>query len=195
MVRRQGHCRRDDVRRRAAADQRRRGAPRANDREPPPERGEVHAGWWSGRGQHVCRYGEGAGHAPDRRYRSGYRAGDAPTIVPAVHAGRGDAGSSKGGLGFGLALVKGLVEMHGGEVCAHSDGPGKGAEFVVELPLDVTAAAEAGSAAARTATRRRRVLIIEDNIDTADSLKRGARVWRARHRGRLRRSRGVGQGP
>ena len=56
---------------------------------------------------------------------------------------------SKGGLGLGLALVKGLVEMHGGEVCAHSDGPGKGAEFVVELPLDVTAAAEAGSAAAR----------------------------------------------
>ena len=48
---------------------------------------------------------------------------------------------SKGGLGLGLALVKGLVEMHGGEVCAHSDGPGKGAEFVVELPLDVAAAA------------------------------------------------------
>jgi two-component system, chemotaxis family, CheB/CheR fusion protein len=78
---------------------------------------------------------------------------------------------SKGGLGLGLALVKGLVEMHGGEVCAHSDGPGKGAEFVVELPLDGTAAAEASPAAARTATRRRRVLIIEDNIDAADSLR------------------------
>ena len=78
---------------------------------------------------------------------------------------------STGGLGLGLALVKGLVEMHGGEVCAYSDGPGKGAEFVVELPLDVTAAAEAGSAAVRTATRRRRVLIIEDNIDAANSLK------------------------
>ena len=42
---------------------------------------------------------------------------------------------SKGGLGLGLALVKSLVELHGGEVCAHSDGPGMGAEFVVELPL------------------------------------------------------------
>ena len=78
---------------------------------------------------------------------------------------------SKGGLGLGLALVKGLVEMHGGEICAHSDGPGKGAEFVVELPLDVAAAHESSPTAARTAGRRRRVLIIEDNIDAADSLR------------------------
>jgi PAS domain S-box-containing protein len=78
---------------------------------------------------------------------------------------------SKGGLGLGLALVKGLVEMHGGEVCAHSDGPGKGAEFMVELPLDETAVAEASSRAVGTAGRHRRVLIIEDNRDAADSLR------------------------
>jgi PAS domain S-box-containing protein len=77
---------------------------------------------------------------------------------------------SKGGLGLGLALVKGLVEMHGGEVCANSDGPGKGAEFIVELPLDATLAA-AKPDVAGTETRGRRVLIIEDNVDAADSLR------------------------
>jgi PAS domain S-box-containing protein len=78
---------------------------------------------------------------------------------------------SKGGLGLGLALVKGLVELHGGTIGARSDGLGKGAEFVVRLPLAI----EAGEAAeARLASRKpagRRVLIIEDNIDAADSLR------------------------
>jgi len=43
---------------------------------------------------------------------------------------------SKGGLGLGLALVKGLIELHGGEITAHSAGLGLGAEFVIRLPLD-----------------------------------------------------------
>jgi two-component system CheB/CheR fusion protein len=78
---------------------------------------------------------------------------------------------SKGGLGLGLALVKGLVEMHGGEVCAHSDGSGKGAEFVVELPLQATSADRASPTAVGAKPSGRRVLIIEDNIDAADSLR------------------------
>ena len=78
---------------------------------------------------------------------------------------------SKGGLGLGLALVKGLVEMHGGDVCAHSDGPGKGAEFVVELPLEAKPADEALPREVGGEQIRRRVLIIEDNIDAADSLR------------------------
>jgi PAS domain S-box-containing protein len=78
---------------------------------------------------------------------------------------------SKGGLGLGLALVKGLVEMHGGEVCAHSDGPGKGSDFVVELPLDATSDAVATPSPSRPESGSRRVLIIEDNIDAADSLR------------------------
>jgi PAS domain S-box-containing protein len=76
---------------------------------------------------------------------------------------------SKGGLGLGLALVKGLVELHGGDVMAHSPGLGKGAEFIVRLPLaveDVAAPRPCG----RATRGGRRVLIIEDNIDAADSL-------------------------
>src|SRR5207245_7950397 len=42
---------------------------------------------------------------------------------------------SQGGLGIGLALVRGLVELHGGKIEAHSDGPRKGSEFIVRLPV------------------------------------------------------------
>ncbi|HET9594225.1 MAG TPA: ATP-binding protein [Anaeromyxobacteraceae bacterium] len=79
---------------------------------------------------------------------------------------------SRGGLGLGLALVKELVELHGGEVAAHSAGPGHGSEFVVRLPL--AAAAERAPAAdpeIAPAAGRRRVLIIEDNVDAADTLR------------------------
>jgi PAS domain S-box-containing protein len=78
---------------------------------------------------------------------------------------------SKGGLGLGLALVKGLVEMHGGEVRAHSDSPGKGSEFAVELPLDETADTQPSASAAGPERSGRRVLVIEDNHDAADSLR------------------------
>jgi two-component system CheB/CheR fusion protein len=78
---------------------------------------------------------------------------------------------SKGGLGLGLALVKGLVELHGGVVSARSGGPGQGAEFMVELPLDETAVGVANPPAVTPEGSRRRVLIIEDNRDAADSLR------------------------
>ncbi len=78
---------------------------------------------------------------------------------------------TKGGLGLGLALVKGLVELHGGLVTAASGGLGKGAEFVVQLPLDGSRRADSGPDRAAGPRRRRRVLIIEDNIDAADSLR------------------------
>ncbi|HYD40910.1 MAG TPA: ATP-binding protein [Anaeromyxobacter sp.] len=75
-----------------------------------------------------------------------------------------------GGLGLGLALVKGLVELHGGTVRAQSEGPGKGAEFVIELPRSDGATATA-PAAPPPPRLRRRVLVIEDNVDAAESLR------------------------
>jgi signal transduction histidine kinase len=78
---------------------------------------------------------------------------------------------SKGGLGLGLALIKGLVEMHGGSIQAQSEGLGKGAGFVVRLPLDGGAAPDKPAGRERGPRVRRRVLIIEDNLDAAESLR------------------------
>jgi CheY-like chemotaxis protein len=77
---------------------------------------------------------------------------------------------SKGGLGLGLALVKGLVELHGGQISASSEGLGKGTEFVVRLPFDGAPAREHAVLAADRSAGRRRILIIEDNRDAAESL-------------------------
>jgi signal transduction histidine kinase len=79
---------------------------------------------------------------------------------------------SGGGLGIGLALSRGLVEMHGGTLSADSQGLGHGSEFTVRLPLDRIAAAtheEPDSSFAAT-TRQRRVLIADDNLDAGESL-------------------------
>ncbi len=79
---------------------------------------------------------------------------------------------SRGGLGLGLALVKGLAELHGGTVSASSAGPGHGSEFVLHLPLeDRSARALTGREPPARTSRARRVLIIEDNPDAAESLK------------------------
>ena len=78
-----------------------------------------------------------------------------------------------GGLGIGLSLVQRLVELHGGSVTAFSDGPGRGSEFVVRLPVALTTPAlspEPDGARSRAAAASRRVLIVDDNQDSADSL-------------------------
>jgi CheY-like chemotaxis protein len=79
---------------------------------------------------------------------------------------------TQGGLGIGLTIVKQLVAMHGGTVTAHSDGLGLGSEFVVSLPLDEGATQE-GTAVAPGGTKpleRRRILVVDDNKDSALSL-------------------------
>jgi signal transduction histidine kinase len=78
---------------------------------------------------------------------------------------------SKGGLGLGLAVVRGLAELHGGRVEAASAGRGRGAEFTVRLPVEAEPPAlSAPPAPAAPAGARLRVLVIEDNKDAADSL-------------------------
>ena len=77
---------------------------------------------------------------------------------------------SKGGLGLGLALAKGLAKLHGGDVTANSAGLGQGAEFVVRLPLAMEKPATPQPGASATKSHRR-VLVIEDNLDAADSLR------------------------
>ncbi|HEY4445711.1 MAG TPA: PAS domain-containing protein [Steroidobacteraceae bacterium] len=80
---------------------------------------------------------------------------------------------SDGGLGIGLALVRGLVELHGGAVEAMSEGPGRGSKFTVRLPLADSVASVAAAAeteAPTVATVGRRVLVADDNKDAADAL-------------------------
>jgi signal transduction histidine kinase len=109
-----------------------------------------------------------------------------PTVLPEVFDlftqssqlnGRGQTG-----LGIGLALAKRLVQMHGGEVRAHSDGPGKGSEFTVLLPHQTGASAAATAAAAAAGLAKavepaalstivaRRILVADDNSDALESL-------------------------
>ena len=79
-----------------------------------------------------------------------------------------------GGLGLGLAISKALVEMHGGRIEAHSEGPGKGATFSVRLPLTVPAGRpKAGTAAAPPpeAVRSLRILLVEDHGVTAKLMR------------------------
>ena len=88
---------------------------------------------------------------------------------------------AQGGLGLGLAIVHGLVELHGGSVEAHSEGIGKGSEFVVRLPAApplqpaLVAPPASGPEAARAAGSRR-VLVVDDNTDAAGLLADGVRV-------------------
>ncbi len=83
---------------------------------------------------------------------------------------------SQGGLGIGLTLVRQLVEMHSGRVEAHSEGVGKGSEFVIRLPI-ISIESESKSKGVgpppeqRASFQPRRVLIVDDNVDFADSMK------------------------
>ena len=103
--------------------------------------------------------------------------GIAPEVLPHVfnlfmQADR-SPGRSQSGLGIGLTLVKTLVEMHGGTVEARSEGPGKGSEFVVRLPIangDAAVDPPPPAEADDHSPLRRRVLVVDDNRDAADSL-------------------------
>ena len=91
---------------------------------------------------------------------------------------------SEGGLGIGLTLSRRLMEMHGGAVEARSEGPGRGSEFLLRLPAvhgpesrsEPAAGSNGASADAAEPSRRSRVLIVDDNVDSARSLARLLRL-------------------
>ncbi|MGH8193105.1 MAG: hybrid sensor histidine kinase/response regulator [Woeseiaceae bacterium] len=79
---------------------------------------------------------------------------------------------SRGGLGIGLTLVKNLVEMHGGTVAVHSDGVGRGSEFVLRLPVakDTARPSSEQRLGEPSLVDPRRILVVDDNLDSAESL-------------------------
>ena len=103
-------------------------------------------------------------------------AGIAADVLPHVFdlftQGERSLERTQGGLGIGLSLVKGLVEMHGGTVVAQSDGPGRGSRFVVRLPATLRRDAPQPAAPRSPAgDRPQRILLVEDNPDAAEAMK------------------------
>jgi PAS domain S-box-containing protein len=97
-----------------------------------------------------------------------------PNIFELFTQGSRSLDRSQGGLGLGLALVRRLIEMHGGRVEAQSTGPGSGAEFIVHLPRIAVAPAQEGAGSAgggaESKTAGVRVLVVDDNVDSAESM-------------------------
>jgi signal transduction histidine kinase len=97
---------------------------------------------------------------------------DAGRIFDAFEQGGRAMTRQFGGLGLGLAIVKRLVEMHEGKISVYSEGRNRGAKFRVQLPLSSAELAEdARASAASVLGRSRRILLVEDNGDTAQTMK------------------------
>ena len=104
---------------------------------------------------------------------SGIDADLLPQVFDLFVQGKRTPDRAQGGLGLGLALVKNIVAMHGGQVGVHSEGAGQGSTFTVELPLARgTAPAPAAPAMPSPAAARgqRRILLVDDNVDAAQTL-------------------------
>lgn len=77
---------------------------------------------------------------------------------------------AKGGLGIGLALVRGVVDLHGGSICADSAGLGKGSEFTMRLPLSIGIVSHQDSEAPEVQPANLRVMVVDDNEDAAETM-------------------------
>jgi signal transduction histidine kinase len=97
-----------------------------------------------------------------------------PTMFELFRRADDSLGRSEGGLGIGLALARGLIEMHGGRIEAFSDGPGKGSEFTIRLPQCEAGAVEQPPRPAveqpGCEPKQLRVLVVDDSVDSAESM-------------------------
>jgi len=94
-----------------------------------------------------------------------------PRVFDRFVQGNTSLDRAQGGLGIGLSLVRGLVELHDGTIEAKSDGPGRGSEFIVRLPLDGLPAPQTQPPSAVSgASGPQRILIVDDNVDAATAL-------------------------
>jgi PAS domain S-box-containing protein len=114
---------------------------------------------------------DGAAEIRVRDTGAGIDAAVLPKVFDAFVQGQHTLARSEGGLGLGLSLVKGITELHGGTVRVESAGRGCGAEFLVRLPLAAPVPLQAWPRpAAARAEAGRRVLVVDDNRDAADSM-------------------------
>jgi PAS domain S-box-containing protein len=109
-------------------------------------------------------------------------AGITPELLPRIFdffvQGERTLARSLGGLGIGLTLVKRLVELHGGSVTAASEGAGRGAEFTIRLPTSAPPREAApGEPALPAARGGKRVLVVDDNVDAAESTAELLELW------------------
>ena len=109
----------------------------------------------------------------------GIAADQLPTVFDLFMQGNSSLDRAQGGLGIGLTLVRGLVELHRGTIEVKSDGPGRGSEFIIRLPvLEAPASQAAPPPAIRTAAPQR-ILIVDDNVDAGNAL--AALLRQAKH--------------
>ncbi|MES2570599.1 MAG: ATP-binding protein [Verrucomicrobiota bacterium] len=107
----------------------------------------------------------GIGIAPDRL----------PEVFELFSQGERSIARSEGGLGIGLTIVKMLTKMHHGRIAAHSDGIDKGSVFTLYFPLAAAPCPDNSTSrpeAAVTHSKRRRIIVVDDNVDTAQALMR-----------------------
>jgi PAS domain S-box-containing protein len=101
-----------------------------------------------------------------------------PRVFDVFVQGENTQEQSRQGLGIGLAIVRRLVEMHGGSVTVHSEGPDKGSTFTIRLPASqCSASAPAGELREPVKDVSRRILVVDDNIDAAESVAVLLRMW------------------
>jgi signal transduction histidine kinase/DNA-binding response OmpR family regulator len=127
-----------------------------------PEGGELFVGTWVEAGQAVVNVRDnGIGIEPELL----------PRVFDLFEQGQRSLDRSQGGLGVGLTLVQRLVRLHGGRVEARSAGPGQGSDFRVYLPWQAQAVVDApdGTAPAPAAGSGRRILVVDDNADVAET--------------------------